>query len=273
MKQTVGEGRNRSVVRRGMAALGGAALLAVGVLVALPAGAQTSTSTSTSTSSTSSTTSTTVSTSTTVPTAVTQTATPQFNCLGADPATTALLDSLGPSQGFTKGPDGHYYIVSNWTTSSSVPQFLENGQTFPVSFSASLDVSAFLANPALPAGAIIAVSGAPSFVISGGGSGGPFPGAPTSGSVTKGTGPQTLPAITASGTVTGVDKTQPIIYAMASPLLATDTITLPGVAPIVLNLSCTAVDPDIASTNGSLPPEPPTTTAPPAVATNPTFTG
>ena len=157
-----------------------------------------------------------------------------------------------------------------------MPQFLENGQTFPVSFSATLDVSSFLSNPALPAGSVIAVSGAPSFVISGGGSGGPFAGSPTSGSITKGTGPQTLAAVTGSGTVTGVDKTAPIIYSMGTPLLSTITITIPDTPAIALNLSCTAADPDIAATNGTLPPEPPTTTAPPAAkaaATTANFTG
>jgi hypothetical protein len=261
MNRIAGEGPGLRRFSRSLGLLGG--LAAVAALVALvvgPAGAATTTTTSTSTSTT---TSTTAPPSTTTPTAVTQTAAPVFNCLGADSATTTLLNQLGPSQHFPQNGAGNYYIVSNWTTSSSVPQFLENGQTFPVSFSASLDVSSFLSNPALAAGSIIAVSGAPSFVISGGGSGGPFPGAPTSGSITKGTGPQTLPAITASGTVTGVDKTKPIVYSMGTPMLSTITITIPTVAPIVLNLSCTAADPDIAATNGTLPPEP-TTTAPPA---------
>ena len=85
-----------------------------------------------------------------------------------------------------------------------------------------------------------------------------------------------MPAITASGTVTGVDKTQPIIYSITNPLLSSISITIGTAAPIVLNLSCTAADPDVAATNGTLPPEPPTTTAPPAAkaaTTTANFTG
>ncbi len=276
MNRIAGEGSGLRRHGRGLGLLGGlAAVAAMAVLAVGPAGAQTSSSTSSTTSS--STTSSTVPTSTTTPTAVTQTAAPVFNCLGADAATTTLLNQLGPAEGFPQNSDGNYYIVSNWTTSTSVPQFLENGQTFPVSFSASLDVSSFLSNPLLAAGSTISVSGAPSFVISGGGSGGPFAGSPTSGSIIKGTGPQTLPAITASGTVTGVDKTTPIIYSIANPLLSTIAITIPPATTpgITLNLSCTAADPDVAATNGTLPPEPPTT-APPAAkpaATTANFTG
>ena len=271
MNRIAGEGSGIRRYSRGLGLLGGiAAIAAVGVLAVGPAGADTTTTSSTSTSSTTSTTET---PSTTTPTAVTQTAKPAFNCLGADPATTTLLNSIGPTFGYPKNSDGNYYIVSTWTVTSSVPQFLENGQTFPVSFSAQLDVSASLAN--VPSGDTLTVSGSPQFLISGGGSGGPFPGTSTGYSITVGTGPQTLPPVTASGTVTGVDKTKPIIYSMGTPLTSTITITSGATTLATLNLSCTAADPDVAATNGTLPPEPTTTTVaaakPAATAAN--FTG
>jgi hypothetical protein len=234
-----------------------AAAISIGVLAIGPAGAADTTTTST--------TATTEAPSTTLPHAVSQTAKPVFNCFGADAATTTLLNSLGPAEGFTKDPTtGNYYIVSNWTVTSSVPEFLENGQTFPVSFSASLDVSGSEAS--LPAGATLTVTGAPQFVVTGGGSGGPFAGSPTSGSVTP---PATteLPPITASGSVTGVDKATPIVYSMAQPLLSSIIISTGGTPLITLNLTCSAVDPDVAATNGSLPPEPPTTLPPATTST------
>ncbi len=275
MNRIAGEGSGLRRHGRGLGLLGGlAAVAAIAVLAVGPAGAQTSSTSSTSSSTSS--TSSTVPTSTTAPTAVTQTATPAFNCFGADATTTTTLNTvLGPTGGLPKDAQGNYYIVSTFHTSASVPQFLENGQTFPVSFTADLDISATLGNALLPAGSTISVTGVPTFVISGGGSGGPFPGSPTTGSVTKGTGPQTLPTVTASGTVTGVDKTQPIIYSIQQPLLSNTTITVGGTA-IPLNLTCSAADPDVAATNGTLPPEPPTTTAPPAAkaaATTANFTG
>ena len=71
------------------------------------------------------------------------------------------------------------------------------------------------------------------------------------------------------------DKTKPIIYSMSSPLASTITITSGATTLATLNLSCTAADPDVAATNGTLPPEPTTTTVaaakPAATAAN--FTG
>lgn len=174
-----------------------------------------------------------------------------------------------------KGADGNYYILSTFNVTSTVPQFLENGQTFPVSFSAQLDISSTLAT--LPAGFTLTVGGTTSFVISGGGSGGPFPGVGGGGSVTP-PATTTIPPATASGTVTGVDKTKPIVYSMGSPLTSSIAIATGGTTLFAWNMSCTSTDPDIAATNGTLPPEPapivpPTAAAAPATAASPSFTG
>ena len=233
-------------------------VLAVGPALAAP----TTTTSSTTTSST--TTSTTAgSTTTTAPTAVTVKKTLTYTCSAADPATLALIPKPIPST----------YIVT-----SKVPKFLENGQTFAVSFSAAFSLDPSLTS-ILPDGTTLKIAGALIWTVSGGGTGGPYNGSPTSGTVTVTSGkPGPLAPITASGTVKGTDKSKPIIYSMNKAFSPSITVTVPGNPPtvIALKLNCTIVDPAVASTNGSLPPEPTTTTTvavAPTVTGNPNFTG
>jgi hypothetical protein len=215
---------------------------------------------------------------------VTTTKTLAYSCLGADSATQTLLNELGPSEGYPKNSDGNYYIPSQYSSSATVPKFLENGQTFAVNFSASLVLSSSLTSQ-LPDGSTLKISGALKWTVSGGGTGGPYNGSPTSGTVTISGGKPVAPLtpITASGTVTGTDVNTPIIYSLVSPFDSSIVVTIPGTTPtvITLNLACTSSDPAVAATNGSLPPTTTTTAAPtttttaaPApVNTNPSFTG
>ena len=251
--------RHRS--RWGALALVGASAAALSMLAIGPALA--ATTTTTSTTSTSSTSTTEGATTTTAPTAVTVTKSLTYTCAAADAATMALVPKPIPST----------YVVT-----SKVPKFLENGQSFAVSFSAAFSLDPSLTS-VLPDGTTLKIAGALIWTVSGGGTGGPYNGSPTSGTVTvTGGKPGPLAPITASGTVKGTDKTKPIIYSMNKAFSASITVTVPPSSVIPLKLNCSIADPAVASTNGSLPPEPSTTTSTtvavaPTVTGNPSFTG
>ena len=244
--------------RRPLGLLGGlAAVAAMAVLAVGPAGPQTSSTSSTTSSTTSH--DTTVTPSTTTPTAVTQTATPVFNCLGADPATTRRCSTpLGPTTTSrrtapvttTSSPTGPRpaRCPSSWRT-ANLPGEL-HGQP---------GCLVHPGEPALPAGSIIAVSGAPVVHRSPVVAAAARSRSPTSGSVTKGTGPPDPAAVTAIGTVTGVDKTKPIICSMAHPDAEQHHHHAPGrCLRSCSNLSLhRPLIPNVAATNGTLPPEPP----------------
>ena len=118
-------------------------------------------------------------------------------------------------------------------------------------------------------GLTIDINGDPTFVVSGGGTGGPFgqrrPGQLTPPSAIV------LPPSTASGNVTATDVTQPIILAMQNPLHSSINIKLNGASVFAWNMTCNTSDPNVASINGTLPPAPsttlPATVAPVAKAT------
>jgi hypothetical protein len=262
MNRIAGEGSGLRRYGRGLGLLGGlAAVAAIAVLAVGPAGAQTSTTSSTTSSST---TSTTEGTTTTTSAPGTQNATVQFVCYGTTATDQATLNQVGAASNGSISQDtsGNYYTVSKFAVTTTVPSTLNNGQTVGVSFSAQLDTSSF-ASQSIP-GLSIAISGDPTFVVTGGATGGPFAASPTGGTITPPT-VITVPPSTASGNITVTDATTPIIFAMQNPLHSSIAITLAGAPLFSWNQTCNTSDPNVASANGSLPPAPPTT-LPPTVA-------
>lgn len=198
-----------------------------------------------------------------------------LTCLGADANSQAALDMLGQLATPKQPPPVSLSASANVT--ANVPANLDTGGSAPVSFGAQLVLPQSLIDTAVGFG--ITSIGVSNLVMgvraSGGGTGGPFNGAPTS--FTINLSPLNVPTISASGTVNITDASKPTLFAVVDPVTFTVAISLGGNTSTI-NLTCAVpAGTYVGAINGSIPAPPTTiattTTAQAAAVTQPRFTG